>query len=466
MQREHVHDLIGVGFGPSNLALAVRLAERAGVASAAHCFIESQTEFGWHRGMLLDDSRMQISFLKDLVTMRDPKSPFTFINYLFECGRLQDFVNLKNFCPTRVEFQDYLRWVARAFDEQVHYGEHVSAIEPVMAAHDSRVVTQLRVVSHDAQGHERQRLTRALSVGMGGAPQMPPAFAALHEAPVLHSSNYLGAIDPALGLPVGEARTRRRVAVIGGGQSAAEVFIDLTRRYPQVEATLVMRAPALRPADDSPFVNEIFNPDFTDRVYAQPKGARQSLLDTLRDTNYSVVDRPLIEQIYEMLYVQSVSGAARHRLLPNRAIEAVQHHANDARGALELRLRDRLGGEAVSEHFDVVVLATGYRRDGHHVLLAGLADALGQAVEQCEVARDYQLVTPAHFQPPVYLQGCCEDSHGLSDTLLSVLARRADEIAGSLDEAVHGMAAGATTDAGCTANEVEASHTQRLASVF
>ncbi|WP_201326440.1 SidA/IucD/PvdA family monooxygenase, partial [Burkholderia sp. E168m23] len=30
MQRETVFDLIGVGFGPSNLALAVRLAERSG----------------------------------------------------------------------------------------------------------------------------------------------------------------------------------------------------------------------------------------------------------------------------------------------------------------------------------------------------------------------------------------------------------------------------------------------------
>ncbi|OXH82188.1 ornithine monooxygenase, partial [Burkholderia multivorans] len=77
------------------------------------------------------DCRMQISFLKDLVTMRDPKSRYTFINYLFERGRLNEFINLKNFYPTRVEFHDYLSWVADAFDDRVHYGETVTAIEPV-----------------------------------------------------------------------------------------------------------------------------------------------------------------------------------------------------------------------------------------------------------------------------------------------------------------------------------------------
>ena len=161
-QREYIHDLIGVGFGPSNLALAVRLAENGG-APGAHCFIERQPEFGWHRGMLLDDSRMQISFLKDLVTMRDPKSRFTFINYLFERGRLQDFVNLKNFYPTRIEFHDYLRWVASAFDDQVHYGESVTQIEPVTDENEPRTVTHLRVHSRDAQGKERHRLTRCTS---------------------------------------------------------------------------------------------------------------------------------------------------------------------------------------------------------------------------------------------------------------------------------------------------------------
>ncbi|NTX31871.1 lysine N(6)-hydroxylase/L-ornithine N(5)-oxygenase family protein [Burkholderia pyrrocinia] len=428
MQRETVFDLIGVGFGPSNLALAIRLAERSGARTFAHCFVERQPEFGWHRGMLLDDCRMQISFLKDLVTMRDPKSRYTFINYLFERGRLNEFVNLKNFYPTRVEFHDYLSWVADAFDEHVHYSETVLAIEPVRG--DGARIDALRVLSRDASGHERQRVTRALSVGVGGTPAIPDAFAALGRDRVIHSSSYLTDIDRLVASPDGE---RRRVAVIGAGQSAAEVFIDLARRFPHVDASLVMRAGALKPADDSPFVNEIFSPEFTDVVYAQPHDARRALLERYRDTNYAVVDRPLIEQIYEMLYLQRIDGTPRHALLANSAIETAVRTAD---GRIELTLRDRMSGATRVERFDALVLATGYRRDTHSALLEGLAPHLGDALTHGDVTRDYLLATPEQFAPRIYLQGCCEDSHGLSDTLLSVLARRADEICASLEDGI------------------------------
>ncbi|SAL39688.1 lysine N(6)-hydroxylase/L-ornithine N(5)-oxygenase family protein [Caballeronia telluris] len=426
MKRETVFDLIGIGFGPSNLSLAVRLAEEAGTANLAHCFVERQAEFGWHRGMLLDDCRMQISFLKDLVTQRDPTSRFTFINYLFERGRLNEFVNLKNFYPTRVEFHDYLNWVADAFEECVHYSQTVTAIEPILEAGASGEIAALRVLSQDGEGREWQRVTRALSVGIGGAARVPEAFAALGPHNVIHSSGYLNSIERVVGKPDGGTK---RVAVIGAGQSAVEVFSDLARRFTHVDASLVIRSGALKPADDTPFVNEIFSPAYTDVVYSQSEDARRALIERFRDTNYAVVDRPLIEQIYEMLYLQTVTDDARHRLLANTAIEGAVRTAN---GQIELTMHDRLTGHARAERFDALVLATGYRRDTHLALLEGLAPHLGDALATPSVGRDYRLATPAHFKPRIYLQGCCEDSHGLSDTLLSVLAMRSDEIVASL----------------------------------
>jgi lysine/ornithine N-monooxygenase len=50
-----------------------------------------------------------------------------------------------------------------------------------------------------------------------------------------------------------------RIAVIGSGQSAAEAFIDLNDSYPSVKVDMILRGSALKPADDSPFVNEIFS---------------------------------------------------------------------------------------------------------------------------------------------------------------------------------------------------------------
>lgn len=433
--RDDVYDLIGVGFGPSNLALAVRLAECGGTASLRRAFIERQSGFGWHRGMLLDDSRMQISFLKDLATLRNPTSRFTFVNYLFEHGRLQDFVNLKQGNPSRIEFHDYLCWVASAFERDVGYGEEVTSIEPVFDASDRRVVTHVSVQSRNGEGRVHRRVARALSIGIGGTPCIPAPLSELaprREVPLIHSSAYLSSTDRI----AGEGATRRRVAVIGGGQSAAEVFLDLSRRFAHVDATLVTRAPALRPADDTPFVNEIFNPSFTDVVFERTEPARRATLRTFRDTNYSVVDRPLIEQIYELLYMQRVQQRVRHRLLANVSIESARSVSDTGTaGEIELVLSDAADGSRSIERFDAIVLATGYRRDGHWALLDALADALGEPPAQCAVTRDYRLRTGAHFQPRIYLQGCCEATHGLSDTLLSVLACRADEIAASLARA-------------------------------
>jgi hypothetical protein len=111
-----VHDYIGVGFGPSNLALAIateEFAQRSGREPNV-CFIERKPAFSWHEGMLIDGSSMQISFLKDLATLRNPASRFTFISYLKARGRLEDFINLKTFYPSREEFNDYLGWAADA----------------------------------------------------------------------------------------------------------------------------------------------------------------------------------------------------------------------------------------------------------------------------------------------------------------------------------------------------------------
>ncbi|BES72575.1 lysine N(6)-hydroxylase/L-ornithine N(5)-oxygenase family protein [Marinobacter nanhaiticus D15-8W] len=413
----HIHDYVGVGFGPSNLALAIATQEFAqGVRSPDVCFLERKPAFAWHEGMLIDGSTMQISFLKDLATLRNPQSRFTFINYLMEQGRLEDFINIQTFFPTREEYNDYLSWAASKFEDQVHYGQSVQSVEPLI---EGGKLTGMEVLSRDKNGEIQRRRARNLVLGMGGEPQVPQAFEGINDPRILHSSQYRGRIETLLA----DSGRRARVAVVGGGQSAAEIFEDITNRFPHVDASMILRGTALKPSDDSPFVNEIFNPSFIDQIFQQPEARRHELLTEFRNTNYAVVDLELIERIYQMFYLQKLRREERHQMLPRREVARVE----TGEGGLHLTLRDLADDSHSEQGFDAVVLATGYRRDQHHELLAGLGDHL----ESFTPDRNYRLRL-RNSESRIYLQGCCEVSHGLSDTLLSVLAVRSQEILESI----------------------------------
>ncbi len=103
------------------------------------------------------------------MSLRNPTSPYSFVNYLHKHDRLVDFINLGTFYPCRMEFNDYLRWVASHFQEQSRYGEEVLRIEPMLSAGQ---VEALRVISRNADGEELVRTTRALVVSPGGTPRI------------------------------------------------------------------------------------------------------------------------------------------------------------------------------------------------------------------------------------------------------------------------------------------------------
>jgi L-ornithine N5-oxygenase len=250
-----VHDLICVGFGPASLAIAVALhdAVEAGKlprantsASPKVLFLEKQPRFAWHAGMLLPGAKMQISFVKDMATLRDPTSKFTFLNYLHQNGRLVEFTNLGTFLPARVEYEDYLRWCASSFDDVVQYGSEVISVSPEQTASESVskfTVTSRNVHSGIVVTHEAKNVLFAI----GGQPSIPKCLPYNHPR-VIHSSQYAHLVPKLLC----QREAPYRVAVIGAGQSAAEIFNNIQTLYPNSHTALVMRSEFLKPSDDSP----------------------------------------------------------------------------------------------------------------------------------------------------------------------------------------------------------------------
>ena len=137
-----VYDVVGIGFGPSNLAVAATIQEESeggAMPPVRSLFLESKPRYAWHPDMLLQGAQVQLTFLKDLVTLRNPQSRFTFLSYLRDKGRLNKFVNLRNFYPTRIEFNDYYCWVAQQLASQVRYSRRVLTVSPLAMGDGPRV---------------------------------------------------------------------------------------------------------------------------------------------------------------------------------------------------------------------------------------------------------------------------------------------------------------------------------------
>lgn len=398
--------LLGVGFGPSNLALAIALDERR----LAAVFLEQQPKFGWHLGMLLPHARMQIPFLKDLVTLRNLHSDFTFLNYLGERGRLVEFIGQHTLFPSRMEFHDYLEWAAARVAADVRYGHRVVEISAGEAGFVVR--TEPDRVIHAA----------TLVVATGLRPELP---AGVVETPrQWHSHRLLGnlaALDPA---------APKRFAVVGAGQSAAEVVAHLHQTYPQAEVHAVFARYGYSSADDTPYANRIFDPSAMDEFYRADTQVRERLLDYHRSTNYSAVDPPLIDELYSREYAERVSGARRLFMHNTSEVIAAQEFPDKVR----LTISHLIDYSRATLDCDAVVYATGYAPMDVRCLLGDLAgryefDSHGRPA----VTRDYRLVSKAGAPGDIYLNGGVEHTHGLSSSLLSNVAVRAGEIVTALE---------------------------------
>ncbi|RFU27826.1 hypothetical protein B7463_g8521, partial [Scytalidium lignicola] len=412
------YDLICVGFGPAALSIAIALHDSN--TPARVLFLERQEKFGWHTGMLLPGAHMQISFIKDLATMRDPRSKFTFLNYLHSKKRLVAFTNMSTFTPLRAEFNDYLGWCAGQFSHCVQYLQEAIDVKPVRK--ETQKVNMWEVKVRDVvKGTSRSLNAKNVILAVGGVPEIPSCLPS-HHPKIIHSSSYIhlgSSILPDL-------NGRYNVAVIGGGQSAAEIFEHLFSQYPNANVTMFTRDSALRPSDDSPFVNEIFDPDRVDTFYSDSSDLRQKTLIANRATNYSVVRNELIERLYERLYQQRLEFPDerqwRLHICNKREVQGVHLDPKDDRVRLCIRdVRSNIQ-QITDSRYDLVVAATGYRHNGHESLLRSVKDFLPGGLHL--VSRDYKLaLQPGKVQEDcgIWLQGCCEDTHGLSDSLLSPL---------------------------------------------
>ncbi|WP_444919850.1 lysine N(6)-hydroxylase/L-ornithine N(5)-oxygenase family protein [Microbulbifer sp. CnH-101-G] len=411
----NILDLAGIGAGPFNLAVAALMRNK----SLSHRFFDAKAEFSWHPGLMLPGAMMQTSYLKDLVTPVDPTNPCSFLAYLVENKRFYDFLHAEQRTVTRREFADYLAWAARRLDS-------IQMSSRVQSVVDNGEYFELDV--HGPNGRE-QVFAKNLCVAAGKKPNIPEC-----SRPFL-SDNCFHALEIALRNP---DVSGKRVAVVGGGQTGAEVVINLLSKHwgrPQ-QVTWVSRRSNYLPLDETPFTNDWFTPEYVD-VFRQLSPQRREEVVAEQKLASDGISPDTLKELYQLFYrlVHLEKDAERVALMPNRELMDMSH-----RGDYQLQLENHLLGEADGTEWinaDIVILCTG--------LCEALPPCLAPLQEH--IARDAEgrLLLDDAFAAKLsgdesgrrlYFLGTGRTSHGIAEPQLSLSSWRAAQVVNDL----HGSA--------------------------
>ncbi|EKX66300.1 L-lysine 6-monooxygenase [Streptomyces ipomoeae] len=397
---------LGVGVGPANLSLASLLHNRPDITSL---FLDRKDSFSWHDGQQLPGNTLQVSLFKDLVTLADPRNPFSFLSYLHDNGRLYHFLNAQFDAVPRVEFRNYLAWACRG-NKNIVFGE---AVREVSFDNVFTVRTDRRTVTADN-----------VVVGVGSQPWVPSQVRDKLGPTQFHVSEYLGT---AAGLG------GKRVVVIGGGQSGAEAFLDLISQpcdaLPR-RVSWISRRGNYFPIDDSPFTNDYYMPSYADYFFDLDREARQAF-NRQNILSSDGISESTLRDIYQRAYLHRfVEGNVDLvGLYPNREVTEV---STGVYGGWQVSARHNdHPGETELFEADVVIWATGFRPTRMD-FLDPIADRLERDGDEFRIDEDYAVHWDGPDDRRVFVQNAARGQRGLADPNLSLNAWRSQRIADRL----------------------------------
>ncbi|MFI6683488.1 lysine N(6)-hydroxylase/L-ornithine N(5)-oxygenase family protein [Streptomyces sp. NPDC050485] len=420
---EQPHHLVGIGIGPFNLSLAALAHGVPGGLDTA--FYEQRHAFHWHPGLLIEGTTLQVPFLADLVTLADPASPWSFLNYLKHRDRLFPFYFAEKFHIERTEYDAYCRWVSENLTD-LHFSHQVDAVR----WNGERALFEIDFTQLDVNGEVEalgRSYARNLVLGIGTEPYVPEPLKPLADAPavpVIHSADYLKNRERLLAAD--------HITVIGSGQSGAEVFLDLLRNRPvgAEKLTWLARTEAFAPMEYSKLGLEHFTPDYTRYFHALPEPVRDQLVPRQWQLHKGI-DADTLAAIHDELYRRTQHGGwPDATLTPGVTVRTAGRVATTK---VELHVEHIQQGTRSRLTTDAVVLATGYRERPLGRILAGLDPYMRyDAGERPRVDEEFRLVLDPHVTGSVYVQNAEKHTHGVGAPDLGLAAWRSAAILNSV----------------------------------
>jgi lysine N6-hydroxylase len=267
-------------------------------------------------------------------------------------------------------------------------------------------------------------LARNIVLGIGTVPKLPaclPKDGTLDKLPVFHSGAYLP----------NKARLHDadQITVLGSGQSAAEIVLDLLNDEAHHHKSInwVTAGAGFFPMLYSRLGLEHFSPDYIDYFYQLPQAKKQSIIQS-QDLLYKGISNTTITDIYKKLYARDLLGRPPVQLLSYSRL-------TDVRGGdrLELDFTHLEQGKSFTLNTDALICCTGYQ----YVIPEFLADIREHiqwlAPQQYMVNRQYQV--QLRQLPPelkLYVQNGEMPTHGVGAPDLTLCAYRSAVIANQL----------------------------------
>ncbi len=403
-----IFNIIGVGCGPFNLSLAALLNDDN---HKSHLFLEQKQNFSWHSGMQIPFTHIQNSSIRDLVSLVNPQSFYTFNNFLHQTGRMEKHTIAGFEYTTRWEFEQYLAWVA----------DNINGIKMNSTVKKISLEKELFKVTVQSGNNTSDYLSQNISLGMGVTPYIPNCAKKHLGDNIYHNSHYL----------THRKNMKGNVVIIGGRQSALEIANDLFNHSDGIKSlSLVYRAPFINQMEDSAFAeNTIYTKAGVSQFYQLDTNLKEKLNQQYQLTSDGA-SRETITELYQNIYINEYNNNSpiAFNMYPNSEFNNLSK--NEKQYRLEIR---NLNSEKTEELLaDIVILATGYYQSfPNHIFSEEIINSIEFDNANRPLLKENYALQFNGKGNIFYLNGA-RHSHGVVDPNLSLNAVRADIIRHSI----------------------------------
>ncbi|MEJ2418138.1 MAG: SidA/IucD/PvdA family monooxygenase [Exilibacterium sp.] len=318
----------------------------------------------------------------------------------------------------RNEYNQYCQWAASKLPN-MEYRTQVLNIDYDEVA--SCYIIQARSTT---RGSPKRYRAKKVILGTGTVPYVPACCENI-AGDAIHSSNYL--------FHKSALQRKKSLTVVGSGQSAAEIVLDLLRdiHHYAYELSWITRSPRYFPLEYTKLTLEMTSPEYVDYFYALPAEKRATLnLDHVHLAKG--INSDTINEIFDLLYAKRVSKAFKIHFLTNSSLEEVTYHPQKKH--YDMLFLQKEVGKHYTHQSEGLILSTGYEHQAPDYLKGIHSRIRWNALGQYDTHRYY---TIDHENRDIFVQNAEYHTHGFVTPDLGMCCYRNSHIIRQLLGYVH-----------------------------